>query len=233
MAATIALFNSSAAARVLALHRKTAPSITRGALIHRRSFVSEPSSSSSSSSSPAAANAAARHHDDDDDDEENESSHTTAIPRRAALTAAAAGLFLGVSPQPASAALSPAASLAKLAAQEPDAENAVEVWDEVMNLAAASGELATPTGGAWSAARGDCLANLGRWSDAEAAYAVAIEAGSLVSHTQSNNKPFKTSQRIYVISFPTNEDATPRLYLLGQADACLESRANTNEKAGE
>jgi hypothetical protein len=116
---------------------------------------------------------------------------TSTIPRRAALTAAV-GLFLGVGiygiPQAATASSSaaaaaasasresPATSLAKLAAQEPDAEIAVDLWDEVVKLAAASGELATPAGGVWSAARGDCLGQLRRWGEAERAYAAATEA---------------------------------------------------------
>jgi hypothetical protein len=65
-------------------------------------------------------------------------------------------------PQAANAAaaspVSAAAGFARLAAREPDAEIAVELWDEVINLASASGELATPMGGTWSASRGDCLA---------------------------------------------------------------------------
>ena len=71
---------------------------------------------------------------------------------------------------------SEAASLAALAAREPDADIAVELWDEVIRLARSSGELATPGGGVWSAARGDCLSRLGRWEDAAAAYGDATEA---------------------------------------------------------
>ena len=68
-----------------------------------------------------------------------------------------------------------ASNLASLASQEPDAEIALEVWDEVVRLARRSGELATPTGGNWMYSRATCLGGLSRWTDAERAYAEAAD----------------------------------------------------------
>jgi hypothetical protein len=98
------------------------------------------------------------------------------MPRRAALTLA--GLLLGVPVQPpraANAAPPPsvAAAFARLAAREPDAAIAVGLWTEAIKLGAASGELATPVGGTWCASRGDCLASLRLFEEAEPAYADA------------------------------------------------------------
>ena len=72
--------------------------------------------------------------------------------------------------------LSDAAELARLASSEPDPEVAIDLWDAVMDLAAASGEASAPAGCAWAAARGDVLASLRRWRDAADAYASAAAA---------------------------------------------------------
>ena len=73
-----------------------------------------------------------------------------------------------------------ALSLARLAYAEPDAEIAVDAWDEVVRLAAAAADAGTPlpeeTVSLWLAARADCLASLRRWADAERAYGDAAEA---------------------------------------------------------
>ena len=73
-----------------------------------------------------------------------------------------------------------ALSLARLAYAEPDAEIAVDAWDEVVRLAAAAADAGTPlpeeTVSLWLAARADCLASLRRWADAERAYGQAAEA---------------------------------------------------------
>ena len=76
-----------------------------------------------------------------------------------------------------------ALSLARLATNEPDAEIAVDAWDEAVRLAAAAADAGAPlpaeTVGLWLAARADCLASLRRWADAERAYGEAAEALSL------------------------------------------------------
>ena len=74
-----------------------------------------------------------------------------------------------------SARATEASNLASLASQEPDAEIAVELWDEVVRLAKASGESATPTGGSWLYSRAECLGALRRWTDAERAYGEAAD----------------------------------------------------------
>ena len=73
-----------------------------------------------------------------------------------------------------------ALSLARLASAEPDAEIAVDAWDEAVRLAAAAADAGAPlseeTVSLWLAARADCLASLRRWADAERAYGDAAEA---------------------------------------------------------
>ena len=73
-----------------------------------------------------------------------------------------------------------ALSLARLATNEPDAEIAVDAWNEAVRLAAAAADAGAPlpdeTVGVWLAARADCLASLRRWADAERAYGQAAEA---------------------------------------------------------
>ena len=65
--------------------------------------------------------------------------------RRALFLAAGVGASIPILARPARA--SEASNLASLASQEPDAEIALEIWDEVVRLARRSGELSTPMGG--------------------------------------------------------------------------------------
>jgi hypothetical protein len=81
-----------------------------------------------------------------------------------------------------------ALSLARLATAEPDAEIAVDAWDESVRLAAAAADAGAPlpdeTVSLWLAARADCLASLRRWADAERAYGEAAEALARVVSAQ-------------------------------------------------
>ena len=87
-----------------------------------------------------------------------------------------------------SARATEASNLASLASQEPDAEIAVELWDEVVRLAKASGESATPTGGSWLYSRAECLGALRRWTDAERAYGEAADVLETALESTSGKK---------------------------------------------
>jgi len=112
---------------------------------------------------------------------------TPRLPRRAALTLSAlSALGFGIDarceakPIDMNPSAREAASLAKLAAAEPDGEIAVYAWDEAVRLAGVAADAGQPlpaeTTAGWFAARADCLAGLRRWADAEKAYAEAAEA---------------------------------------------------------
>lgn len=108
-----------------------------------------------------------------DDDVSAPEGRSLSSGRRALFLAAGVGASIPIPARPARA--SEASNLASLASQEPDAEIALEVWDEVVRLARRSGELATPTGGNWMYSRATCLGGLSRWTDAERAYAEAAD----------------------------------------------------------
>ena len=102
------------------------------------------------------------------------------LSRRAALSMSASVSLLGLGvattarcdarPADMDPSAKEALSLARLAYAEPDAEIAVDAWDEVVRLAAAAADAGTPlpeeTVSLWLAARADCLASLRRWADA-------------------------------------------------------------------
>jgi hypothetical protein len=112
------------------------------------------------------------------------------LSRRAALSMSASVSLLGLGvattarcdarPADMDPSAKEALSLARLAYAEPDAEIAVDAWDEVVRLAAAAADAGAPlpeeTVSLWLAARADCLASLRRWADAERAYGDAAEA---------------------------------------------------------
>lgn len=106
--------------------------------------------------------------------------------RRALFLAAGVVASIPIPARPARA--SEASNLASLASQEPDAEIALEVWDEVVRLARRSGELATPTGGNWLYSRATCLGGLSRWTDAERAYAEAADVLELALESSAPGK---------------------------------------------
>ncbi|MGB1871072.1 MAG: hypothetical protein ACPHQ8_00485, partial [Candidatus Puniceispirillaceae bacterium] len=112
------------------------------------------------------------------------------LSRRAALSMSASVSLLGLGiattarcdarPADMEPSAREALSLARLATNEPDAEIAVDAWNEAVRLAAAAADAGAPlpdeTVGVWLAARADCLASLRRWADAERAYGQAAEA---------------------------------------------------------
>ena len=64
----------------------------------------------------------------------------------------------------------------------------MELWDEVVRLAKASGESATPTGGSWLYSRAECLGALRRWTDAERAYGEAADVLETALESTSGKK---------------------------------------------
>ena len=121
-----------------------------------------------------------------DDDVSAPEGRSLSSGRRALFLAAGVGASIPIPARPARA--SEASNLASLASQEPDAEIALEVWDEVVRLARRSGELATPTGGNWMYSRATCLGGLSRWTDAERAYA---EAADVLELALESSRPGK------------------------------------------
>ena len=111
-----------------------------------------------------------------------------------------------------SARATEASNLASLASQEPDAEIAVELWDEVVRLAKASGESATPTGGSWLYSRAECLGALRRWTDAERAYGEAAD----VLETALESTSGKKKDRVAALTLALAHDG--RSLSLGQLD---------------
>ena len=99
--------------------------------------------------------------------------------RRALFLAAGVVASIPIPARPARA--SEASNLASLASQEPDAEIALEVWDEVVRLA-------RPTGGNWLYSRATCLGGLSRWTDAERAYAEAADVLELALESSAPGK---------------------------------------------
>ena len=83
-----------------------------------------------------------------------------------------------------------ALSLAKLASDEPDAEIAVDAWNECVRLAGVASDAGQPlpqeTVATWLAARADCFASLRKWQDAEKAYGEAAEALAKVVASGAN-----------------------------------------------
>ena len=111
-----------------------------------------------------------------------------ALPRRAALGLSALSVVLGLNIDErcdakgveVNAYVKEALSLAKLAKNEPDADIAVDAWNEALTLAGVAAEVGFPFPdeqvAGWLASRADCLASLRRWHDAERAYADAANA---------------------------------------------------------
>ena len=117
------------------------------------------------------------------------------LSRRAALSMSASVSLLGLGiattarcdarPADMHPSAREALSLARLATAEPDAEIAVDAWDELAAAAADAGApLPDETVSLWLAARADCLASLRRWADAERAYGEAAEALARVVSAQ-------------------------------------------------